>query len=125
MERIETVFLGVAVGFEMIGAVAMVVGAVIAVVLGIRSLQRGEGGATAFLTLRRTLGGGILLGLEVLVAADLIRTITSKPSISIWIVIDSVLPWRRALLTSGAAVVAGEIARGRAVAPPPDARDPR
>ena len=143
MERIETVFLGVAVGFEMIGAVAMVVGAVIAVVLGIRSLQRGEGGATAFLTLRRTLGGGILLGLEVLVAADLIRTITSKPSIedavilgiivlirtglsmTIQIEIDGVLPWRRALLTSGAAVVAGEIARGRAVAPPPDARDPR
>ncbi len=122
MERIETVFLGVAVGVEMIGAVAMVVGAVIAVVLGIRSLQRGEGGATAFLTLRRTLGGGILLGLEVLVAADLIRTVLSM---TIQIEIDGVLPWRRALLTSGAAVVAGEIARGRAVAPPPDARDPR
>ena len=30
--------------------------------------------------LRTTLGAAILLGLEVLVAADLIRTITSKPS---------------------------------------------
>ncbi len=127
----EPIFLGVAVGFEVLGAVAMVVGTIIAFTLGIRSLQRNEGGAAAFQTVRTTLGGGILLGLEVLVAADLIRTITSKPSIedalilgiivlirtvlsmSIQIEIDGVLPWRRALLTSGASVVAGQIARDR------------
>ena len=81
--------------------------------------------------LRTTLGSAILLGLEVLVAADLIRTITSKPSIedavilgiivlirtilsiSIQIEIEGVLPWQRALLTSGAGVVAGEVERDR------------
>lgn len=126
---IEELFTGVAVTFEMLGAVAMVAGFVVAIVLGIRSLTRGEGGSRAFQTLRTTLGGGILLGLEVLVAADLIRTITSKPSLedaailglivlirtvlsmSIQIEIEGVLPWRRALLTSGAEVVAREVAR--------------
>lgn len=145
MEHIEPIFLTVAVGFEVLGAVAMVIGAVIAFALGIRSMRRREGGAVAFQTVRTTLGGGILLGLEVLVAADLIRTITSKPSIedavilgiivlirtvlsmSIQIEIEGVLPWRRALLTSGAAVVAGELAKDRAAGTPPasETRDPR
>jgi len=128
---IESVFTWVAIAFEILGAVAMVVGTIIAAVLSVRALARGEGGRVAFSVLRTTLGGAILLGLEVLVAADLIRTITSKPSMedalilglivlirtvlsmSIQIEIDGVLPWRRALLTSGAQVVADRIARDR------------
>jgi uncharacterized membrane protein len=128
----EDVFTAIAVGFEVAGAAAMVVGFVVAIVLGARSLGRGEGGARAFTVLRTTLGAAILLGLEVLVAADLIRTITSKPSIedalilglivlirtvlsiSIQIEIEGVLPWRRALLTSGGQVLAGAVARDRA-----------
>jgi uncharacterized membrane protein len=127
----EQVFIGVAVVFEAAGALAMIIGAVIAIVLGIRALARGDGGSVAFTTLRTTFGGAILLGLEVLVAADLLRTITSKPSledavilgiivlirtvlsISIQIEIEGVLPWRRALLGSGASVVAGEVSRDR------------
>jgi len=127
----EGVFTVVAVGFEVVGAAAMIAGFVIAVVLGLRALGRGAGGAAAFQVLRTTLGGATLLGLEVLVAADLIRTITSKPSLedavilgvivlirtvlsmSIQIEIEGVLPWRRALLTSGAQVVAGQLARDR------------
>jgi len=128
----EDVFDGVALVFEALGATAMAAGFVVAVVLSIRTLARGEGGVRAFSVLRTTLGGGILLGLEVLVAADLVRTITSKPSledalilgiivlirtilsISIQIEIEGVLPWRRALTTSGAQVVAGAVARDRA-----------
>ncbi|MCH5642713.1 MULTISPECIES: DUF1622 domain-containing protein [unclassified Gordonia (in: high G+C Gram-positive bacteria)] len=128
----ESVFTGVAVGFEAIGALAMIVGFVIAVVLGIRSLRRGEGGQVAFGVLRTALGSAILLGLEVLVAADLIRTITSKPSIedalilglivlirtilsmSIQIEIEGVLPWRRALLASGAQQLGAAISRDAA-----------
>ena len=82
--------------------------------------------------LRNTLGAAILLGLEVLVAADPIRTITSKPSIedalilglivvirtvlsmSIQIEIEGVLPWRRALLTSGGQLLGEAVARDRA-----------
>lgn len=128
----EGVFTAVAVAFEIAGAAAMVVGAVVAIVLGARALARGAGGGAAFQTVRTSLGGAILLGLEVLVAADLIRTITSKPSMedavilgiivlirtvlsmSIQIEIDGVLPWRRALLTSGAQVIARSVAADRA-----------
>jgi uncharacterized membrane protein len=129
--QLEPVFTAVAVAFEVVGATAMVVGAVIAVVLAARSFGRREGGRAAFMVLRTTLGSAILLGLEVLVAADLIRTITSKPSLedalilglvvlirtvlsmSIQIEIDGVLPWRRALLTSGGQLIGEAVARDR------------
>lgn len=128
-ELIDDAFSWVALSFELLGAVTMVIGAVIAIVLGARSVLRGQPGNDAFGVIRRTLGGAILLGLEVLVAADLVRTITSKPSmedalilglivlirtvlsLSIQIEIEGVLPWRRALLTSGASVVAREVRR--------------
>lgn len=128
---VEALFTGIAVGFELVGALAMVAGFVVAVVLAARSLRRREGARPAYLVLRNTLGAAILLGLEVLVAADLIRTITSKPSIedavilglivvirtilsmSIQIEIEGVLPWRKALLTSGGQVLGGVIARDR------------
>ena len=110
----EAVFTAVAVGFEAIGAAAMIVGFVIALVLGGRSLARREGGQTAFTVLRTTLGGAILLGLEVLVVADIIRTIVVSPtlqsaltlgiivivrialSFAIDVEVDGVAPWRKA-----------------------------
>lgn len=130
--RLEEVFSGVAVAFEAAGAAAMIVGFVIALVLGARSLRRREGGRAPFQVLRNALGSAILLGLEILVAADLIRTITSKPSIedalilglivlirtvlsiSIQIEIEGVLPWRRALLTSGGQLLGDAVRRDRA-----------
>ena len=130
----EEVFTAVAVGFEAGGAAAMIIGFAIAVVLGLRALLRQEGGQAAFTVLRTTLGAAILLGLEVLVAADLIRTITSKPSLedaailglfvlirtllsmSIQIEIEGVLPWRRAMFTSGGQLIGDAVARDRAAA---------
>jgi uncharacterized membrane protein len=127
----ESVFVGVAVGFEVAGAIAMVSGFLLAIVLCARSLRRREGGRTAFLVLRNTLGSAILLGLEVLVAADLLRTITSKPSLedalilgvivlirtvlsmSIQVEIEGVLPWRRALLRSGGQMLGDAVVRDR------------
>lgn len=130
VEGIESFFTVIAVGFEVLGALAMVVGFIIAVVLAVRSLRRSGDGHAAYLLLRNTLGAAILLGLEVLVAADLIRTITSKPSIedavilglivlirtvlSMSIQIEGVAPWRRALLTSGGQLIAENVRRDRA-----------
>jgi uncharacterized membrane protein len=140
---IEEAFSDIAVAFEAIGAAAMIVGFATAAVLSARSLVRKESGAAAFAVLRNTLGGAILLGLEILVAADLIRTITSKPSItdaailgmivlirtilsmSIQIEIEGVLPWRRALLTSGGQVIGNAVARdARATRARREAGDP-
>ena len=129
---LEPVFGVVAVAFEVIGAAAIIIGFLIAVVLGARSFVRGEGGTAAFGVLRTTLGGAILLGLEVLVAADLVRTITSKPSLedavilgvivlirtilsmSIQIEIEGMLPWRRAMFTSGGQMIGQAVAKDRA-----------
>lgn len=128
----DEIFSVVAIAFEALGALAMVVGTLVAIWLGIRAAMRRQSGSEVFTVLRHTLGGAILLGLEVLVAADLVRTITSKPSmeealilglivvirtilsISIQIEIEGTLPWKRALLTSGGSVVAGQIAKDRA-----------
>ena len=128
---VERVFTAVAVAFEVIGAIAMCIGFAVALVLGARSLHRGEGGQAAFQVLRTTLGSAILLGLEVLVAADLIRTITSKPSmeealilgvivlirtvlsLAIQIEIDGVLPWRRALMVNGVQLLSNAVERDR------------
>ena len=67
----------------------------------------------AFKTLRNSIGGAILLGLELLVAADIVKTVTSKPSLTtppssglivlirtvlsftIEVEIDGVAPWRK------------------------------
>lgn len=122
-------FGAVIIAFEILGVVAMIVGFVIAAVLAIRLLARGGGGRAAYLLLRSTIGSSILLGLEVLVAADLIRTISSAPtfeevailgvivlirtvlSMSLQIEIDGVVPWRRALFTSGGKMLADSVAQ--------------
>jgi uncharacterized membrane protein len=111
-------FETVAVTFEVIGVGVMAIGFVLAVVLAIRSLIVSRDGRIAFTTLRDSFGLVILLGLEVLVAADLVRTVTSAPSLtnalvlaiivlirtvlsfSLQIEIEGVAPWKRALLTS-------------------------
>lgn len=122
------VFDTVVLVFEAIGVVALCVGLVISGVVALRTLRRGEGGAAAFQTLRNALGGSILLGLEVFVAGDIIRTVFTPSleealnlglivvirtvlSMSIQIEIDGVLPWKRALLTSGGQVLAKEISK--------------
>ncbi|QIM18914.1 DUF1622 domain-containing protein [Leucobacter coleopterorum] len=122
----EELSAGVVSVIEIIGVVVVVVGFGIAAVLAVRALSRGKGGKAAYQTLRTSIGGSILLGLEIFVAADIIHTLSAPSlevaavlglivvirtilSMSIQIEIDGVLPWRRALLTSGGQVLAGAI----------------
>jgi len=104
--------------FEVIGALVLLGGLVLSTVLGIRALRRSRNGALAYQVLRESFGGVILLGLEILVAADLVRTVAVAPtlenvailglivlirtflSFSLEIEIEGVAPWRRAM-TSG------------------------
>jgi uncharacterized membrane protein len=66
--------------FEVSGVSAMVLGFVLALALAARTWRRAGDGSRAFKTLRNALGGAILLGLELLVAADIIRTVAVSPT---------------------------------------------
>jgi uncharacterized membrane protein len=114
--RAETFFERATQAFEVLGVSAMIVGTLFAFALALVTWRRTDGGR-AFKTLRDSLGGAILLGLELLVAADIVKTVTSTPSltdaailglivlirtvlsISIEIEVDGVAPWRKALTT--------------------------
>jgi len=110
-----------------IGVAVLVAGLILAAFLALRTWYRTGDGAKAYSVLRRTLGGGILAGLEVLVAGDLIRTVAVDPtmnnviilgvivlirtflSFSLEIEIEGTLPWKRALTQSGFPVIADAV----------------
>jgi uncharacterized membrane protein len=111
----------VAQGFEALAALILIVGAVWSATLAIRAWRHGRTPGRAYTVLRQAFGGALLLALEVLVAADLIRTVAVAPSLdnllglglivvirtflsfSLETEIEGVPPWRRAA-TSGATV---------------------
>ncbi|NLB47204.1 MAG: DUF1622 domain-containing protein [Microbacteriaceae bacterium] len=114
---------------EILGVAAILIGFTLSLIVAGKRLRATRDGGEAFTVLRRMLASSILLGLEILVAADLVRTVTSVPSfedamilgliviirtvlsLSIQIEIDGVVPWKRAMLTSGAQLL-HESARG-------------
>ena len=117
----------VARGFEALGALILVLGLAWSLVLALSAWRRERNGGAGFVTMRRSFGAVLLLALEVLVAADLIRTVAVAPtlenvtvlgvivlirtvlSFSLEIEINGTLPWRRALVTGPARVA--EVAR--------------
>jgi uncharacterized membrane protein len=121
--------------FEAIGVGVLVFGLLWSVVLAGGVWRRADG-RQAYAVLRESFGGVLLLGLEILVAADLIRTVAVEPSLenvlvlglivlirtflsfSLQIEIEGVPPWRRAT-ASGAGLL------GRAAAHAQEAGDGR
>ena len=117
----EQVMDGIARGFEAVGVAIIVVGGIGALIRASKAYGDMD---HFFLDVRRWLGRPIILGLEVLVAADIIKTVTVHPSLesvavlgilvavrialsfSLDIEVDGVAPWRRAQ-TEGH-LVAGE-----------------
>ena len=75
---LRTMVDGAASLFEVAGTLAMVIGALLALALTFR--DRGGGGPAAFKGFRYRLGRAIILGLEFLVAADILRTISTQPT---------------------------------------------
>ena len=69
---------GIGTAIDAIGVAVIAGGAILAVFLTIGRMRQEDGGAYEFF--RRRLGRAILLGLEFLVAADIIRTVAVTPS---------------------------------------------
>ncbi len=123
----------VAQGFEALGAAILVVGVVWSFVLVAVTARRSGWSVKTYLVLRQAFGGTLLLGLEVLVAADLLRTVAVAPtldnvyvlglivvirtflSFSLETEIEGVAPWRRAMVGG-----AGTIRRATASALEPE-----
>ncbi len=105
--------------FEVIGAAVLVLGLLLSLTLAGHVWWRTRHGRAGYQTLRETFGGVLLLGIEVLVAADLIRTVAVEPTVmnvailgmivlirtflsfSLEIEIEGVPPWRRRLVGGG------------------------
>jgi uncharacterized membrane protein len=104
----------VAQAFEVLGTLILVIGVLWSFVLAVLAWRR-TGSGQAYKVLRQAFGGTLMLALEILVAADLIRTIAVDPtldnllglgllvlirtflSFSLEIELDGVVPWRKAL----------------------------
>ncbi len=93
---------------EAAGVGAIIVGAVVAAVLALPPAGgRGGAGGDAYADFRRRFGRAILLGLELLVAADIIRTVAISPSfesagvLALIVFIRTFLSWSLELEISG------------------------
>ncbi len=64
---------------DVAGVAAIVIGALIATGVAVRAMLRRSG--AVYVPFRRSLGRSILLGLELLVAADIIRTVAISPTL--------------------------------------------
>ncbi|MCB0176316.1 MAG: DUF1622 domain-containing protein [Anaerolineae bacterium] len=67
-------------GIDVTGVVVMVSGIIISTVYFLNSRQRGQDPAEAYQNYRHGVGRAILLGLEILIVADIIRTIAIEPT---------------------------------------------
>lgn len=104
---------------EAAGAAIMVVGGAVAIIAAIPGLLGTATRRTTYTNLRANLGRSILLGLEILIVADIIRTILVDPtpqsvlvlgaivvirvllSFSLEVEMDGVWPWARWRLGAG------------------------
>jgi len=126
-----TVFMDhVTQGFEIVGVAVLVFGFAIGFVRALVAKLRHASPGGVYVMIRSYFGRSILLVLEVLVAADLIRTVAVQPtlnnvlvlglivlirtflSFSLEIEIDGIVPWRRwRLPPAGSSAAGGEDTR--------------
>lgn len=99
--------------FDVLGALVILGGALLCLHRALHAWRR-QGGEAAYQAARRTFGRGLLLGLEILIAADLLRsvalnlTLTSIATLGLLVVVRTILsfsvqielegelPWRLA-----------------------------
>ena len=80
MERLDPVLQEIATALEVAGVAVIVVGALFALVSSLDTL-RNASETEAYYHFRRRLGPAILLGLELLVAADIVGTVAVEPTL--------------------------------------------
>lgn len=103
--------------FEAVGVAVIVIGGIVAMILGVKNFTDMS---KFFADVRRDFGRPLILGLEILVAADIIKTITVDASLesvvvlgilvavrialsfSLDIEVDGMVPWRRAAAKASA-----------------------
>lgn len=125
----------IAQGFEVAAALVLVVGLLLSAAFALRTWVQTRDGTLGYHKMREAFGGVLLLGLEILVAGDLIRTVAVAPTIdnvlvlglivlirtflsfSLEVEIDGVLPWRRGFV-SGASVIKRAVASPKQEPPP-------
>ena len=112
-------FERVTVVFEILGVIVLVLGLLASFIVAVAVWRRYHDAQRTTTTFRNTFGSSLLLSLEILIAADLTRTLTIEPtlanvlvlgtivlirtvlSISLDVEMDGVAPWRRRVLESG------------------------
>ncbi len=117
----------VGVGFEGAGVMALVIGTLLAFTVYVSSLLRSGNPSTAYHALRRDLGKAILIGLELLVAADIVRSVALDATFasvgvlglivlvrtflswSLEVEINGTWPWQRAHLPTSAPTKTDEL----------------
>jgi uncharacterized membrane protein len=110
----------VGLGIDALGVAAIVLGLVVAVARYVAPSRRGAD--RSYRAFRQDIGRGILLGLEFLVAADIIRTVAVSPTLDNVLVLGLIVlirtflsmalqveleghwPWQRNATASGGAV---------------------
>ena len=101
-EEVRQVLALVVKLLEIAGAGALILGFLVATFHCVRRYRR-EGGKPAIARYRQALGRTVLIGLEVLVAATIIKTITLDPTLrsvgflAITVVIRTMLSWTTVL----------------------------
>jgi uncharacterized membrane protein len=109
--RFETTMENIGLAFEAVGVAAIVIGGLAALISSSKEFRDLD---NFFKDVRRSFGRPLILGLEILVAADIIETITVDPglesvavlgilvlvrialSFSLDIEVEGMVPWRRA-----------------------------
>ena len=103
-------------GFEIVGVAVLAIGSLAALINATIVMLRGDW-TVAYAGARQNIGRAVLLGLEILIIADIVQTITIDQttesalvlgiivlvrtflSFSLEIELDGVVPWRRAAMT--------------------------
>lgn len=73
------------------GVAIMVIGGLVAMCIAVPALVRPTSRPDAYQDLRRNLGRVILLGLEVLIVGDIVRTVVVEPSLDAVVVLGAIV----------------------------------